>query len=134
MVKLHHINIATHDVEALDKFYREALGLDRLPGHLEQGRILNQTSAPATFLSTGGDIQLHLATIERELGFRTGHIVNPVARGHIAFRTENIEAVKAKLTQNNVHFSDYGEWAMKGWNQIFFYDPAGSVVEVHQVD
>jgi hypothetical protein len=25
-----------------------------------------------------------------------------------------------------------GDWAMTGWKQIFFYDPDGNVVEVHQ--
>jgi len=33
-----------------------------------------------------------------------------------------------------IPYSDYGDWAMEGWRQIFFYDPAGAVVEVHQVD
>lgn len=133
MVKLHHINISTRDVRSLDRFYRTALGLSRLPGRMDQDRILDQTSLPATFLGTGGDIQLHLATIEMDLGFRTGQVVNPVARGHIAFRTDDIEEVKARLARNKVCFSDYGEWAMKGWNQIFFHDPAGTVVEVHQI-
>ena len=30
-------------------------------------------------------------------------------------------------------YADYGAWAMKGWSQIFFYDPAGNIIEVHQV-
>jgi glyoxylase I family protein len=33
-----------------------------------------------------------------------------------------------------VPYSDYGTWAMNGWHQIFFHDPDGNVVEVHQVD
>ena len=24
-------------------------------------------------------------------------------------------------------------WAMKGWHQIFFHDPEGNVIEVHQI-
>jgi hypothetical protein len=31
-----------------------------------------------------------------------------------------------------VRYSDYGGWAMTGWQQIFFYDPDGNVIEVHQ--
>ena len=27
--------------------------------------------------------------------------------------------------------SDYGDWAIKGWRQIFFHDPDGNVIEVH---
>ena len=26
----------------------------------------------------------------------------------------------------------YGAWAMNGWEQIFFYDPDGNIIEVHQ--
>ena len=32
-----------------------------------------------------------------------------------------------------IPFSDYGTWAMKGWHQIFFQDPEGNVIEVHQI-
>ena len=133
MVELHHINISTHNVPGLDRFYRTALGLRRLPGHLDQARILDQTSAPATFLSAGHDIQLHLATVEMDVPFGTGQFVNPVARGHIAFRTDDMDEVKDRLTRANVNFSDYGEWAMKGWHQLFFQDPIGTVIEVHQL-
>jgi hypothetical protein len=61
--------------------------------------------------------------------------VNPVmASGHIAFRTDNIADIKARLAKANIPFSDYGAFAMQGWHQIFFYDPSGRVVEVHQVE
>jgi hypothetical protein len=35
-----------------------------------------------------------LATKDLSVGFRTNHIVNPLERGHIAFRTDDIEAFK----------------------------------------
>jgi catechol 2,3-dioxygenase-like lactoylglutathione lyase family enzyme len=80
-----------------------------------------------------GETQLHLA--EKDLGvtFRTGQAINPVERGHIAFRTDDIEAFKQRLREKGIPFSDFGAWAMQGWDQIFFYDPDGNIVEVHQV-
>ena len=63
---------------------------------------------------------------------RTGQVVNPVDRGHIAFRTDDLDAVKRRLDEKGIKYSDYGDWAMTGWKQIFFYDPDGNVVEVHQ--
>ena len=30
-------------------------------------------------------------------------------------------------------YSDYGGFAMNGWQQIFFHDPEGNIIEVHQV-
>jgi glyoxylase I family protein len=81
---------------------------------------------------TDGQTQVHLATKDLGVGFRTNHIVNPLERGHIAFRTDDIEAFKKRLEEKNIPYSDYGQWAMNGWYQIFFYDPAGNVIEVHQ--
>jgi hypothetical protein len=40
--------------------------------------------------------------------------------------------LKKRLEEKNIPYSDYGQWAMNGWYQIFFYDPAGNVIEVHQ--
>src|SRR5690242_7309513 len=65
--------------------------------------------------------------------FRTGQAINPLHRGHVAFRTDDIAAVRKRLEEKGIPYSDYGAWAMGGWHQIFFYDPDGNVVEVHQV-
>ena len=32
-----------------------------------------------------------------------------------------------------VPYSDWGSDAVKGWHQVFFYDPIGNVIEAHQV-
>jgi catechol 2,3-dioxygenase-like lactoylglutathione lyase family enzyme len=66
------------------------------------------------------------------IGFRTGKVVNPVQRGHIAFRADDLDAFRKRLDAKGIKYSDFGDWAMTGWKQIFFYDPDGNVVEVHQ--
>ena len=43
---------------------------------------------------TDGATQFHIAEKDMGTGFRTGQIVNPVERGHIAFRTDDIAAFK----------------------------------------
>jgi len=58
---------------------------------------------------------------------------NPVERGHVAFRTDDIAAFKKRLEDKGIAYSDFGTWAMNGWHQIFFYDPDGNIIEVHQV-
>ena len=80
-----------------------------------------------------GDIQMHLAEQDLEVNFRTGLPVNPVEKGHIAFRTDDIEAFMKRLDDAGVSYSDFGDRAVKGWRHIFFYDPVGTVIEVHQV-
>jgi glyoxylase I family protein len=131
-IKLHHINFCTTDVPAMDEFYRSVLDLDR-ETTVGQGRVTGQGYPGKVAFVTDGTTQLHLA--ERDLGvsFRTGQAINPVERGHIAFRTDDIAAFKKRLEAKGVPYSDYGTWAMGNWHQIFFYDPDGNIIEVHQV-
>lgn len=126
-LKLHHVNFATKDVPGLRDFYSDVLGLGMEPE-------LNQQRVTDVAFMTDGDIQVHLAEKDFEIGFKTGKGVNPLDRGHIAFRTDDIDAVKSRLNEAGVPFADFGDWAMKGWQQIFFYDPEGNCIEVHQVD
>ena len=132
-LKLHHLNLCSKDVPAMGNFYRDILDLEPEPT-LNAARVKAQGYAGDVAFISDGDIQFHLATQDLEVGFRTGHAVNPLQQGHIAFRTDDIAAVRERLKEKGVPFSDYGKWAMKGWDQIFFYDPDGNVIEVHQVD
>ena len=66
-----------------------------------------------------GYIQTHLAQKDFNVSFRTGHTINPLERGHIAYRTDDLDAVKAHLDENGILFSDWGETAVAGWKQIF---------------
>ena len=132
-LKLHHINIVSHDVPGLDAFYRDVLDLKTEPG-MGAKRKLDEGYPGAVSFMTDGAIQMHLAEKDLAIGFRSGQAVNPVERGHIAFRTDDMDGFIARLKAKGIPFSDFGDWAMEGWRQIFFYDPAGTVIEVHQVE
>mgnify|MGYP001191268905 FL=1 len=131
-LKLHHINFSTNNVLGMDHFYRTVLGLrsetDGLPA-LEKSKGYDGNVA---FVSDG-HVQTHLAQKDLHICFRTGHTINPLERGHIAYRTDDLVALKARLDANGIAFSDWGETAVAGWHQIFFYDPDGNIIEVHQV-
>ncbi len=131
-IKLHHLNLCSTNVAGLDTFYRDVMQLAEEPG-LAANRKTDDGYAGKVAFVTDGTTQLHLAEKDLGIGFRTGQVVNPLEKGHIAFRTDDIAAFKAHLKAKGVAFSDYGAWAMSGWEQIFFYDPDGNVVEVHQV-
>ncbi|NDA08744.1 MAG: hypothetical protein EBZ18_04970 [Alphaproteobacteria bacterium] len=75
---------------------------------------------------------MHLAERDLNVAVRNGRHINPVERGHIAFRTDDIEAFKAHLHDKGIAFADYGTAFAKVWYQIFFYDPEGNIIEVHQ--
>lgn len=130
-LEFHHVNLASNQIPRMEEFYGKILGLEVATDRLSGMRILDDYSAGTTFIQAG-PVQLHLAESDPTLGFRTGHVVNPVLTGHIAFRTDDIEKAKHTLAEHNVQFSDYGVFAMKGWHQIFFYDPHLNVVEIHQ--
>ncbi|NCW55755.1 MAG: VOC family protein, partial [Rhodobacteraceae bacterium] len=46
---------------------------------------------------------------------------------------DDLDAFKAHLIAKGIAFSDWGETAVAGWQQIFFYDPDGNIIEVHEV-
>ncbi len=130
---LHHINLVTEDVERANAFYRDVLGLAR-PGHgLPKLEKTKGYAGDVAFLSDGA-IQTHLAQKDIHAGFRAGQTVNPVSHGHIAYRCDDFAAFKAHLEAHGLPYSDWGEQAVQGWQQIFFYDPDGYVIEVHQVE
>jgi glyoxylase I family protein len=104
------------------------MGLDALP-QLETARIGTTVRPGNGKFVHDGSTQLHLAVRDADLTFRSGHAVNPLGKGHIAFQVDDIAEVKARLAAHDVPFSDYGVWAIAGWYQIFFNDPAGNVVE-----
>src|SRR5689334_5537385 len=131
-LKLHHINFCSTNVEALDEFYRDVLDLDR-ETTVGQGRVMSQGYPGKVAFVTDGDMQIHLAEKDLGINFRTKQAINPVERGHIAFRTDDIAAFKKRLEDKGIPYSDFGTWAMNGWHQIFFYDPDGNIIEVHQV-
>ena len=131
-LKLHHINLSTNNVAGMDHFYRDVLGLKTETGGLPVLEKKKGYDGDVAFVSDG-HIQPHLAQKELQVGFRTGHIVNPLERGHIAYRTDDLAAFKAHLEEKGIAFSDWGETAVSGWQQIFFYDPDGNIIEVHEI-
>jgi catechol 2,3-dioxygenase-like lactoylglutathione lyase family enzyme len=78
-------------------------------------------------------MQMHLAEQDLTVAAKHSQHINPVERGHIAFRTDDIEAFKALLRQNDIDFADYGTAFAREWYQIFFHDPVGNIIEVHQM-
>lgn len=150
-MRLHHVNVVGDDMDDLNTFYRDVLGLEQLPMIIEDvaqdERELSEDDAQrkansALFspencsffdASEQVEMQIHVGLRQPYLGARLGHAVNPVVKGHFAFRTDDLDAVRKSLNEAGIPFSDYGEWVVRGWDQIFLFDPAGNVVEIQQV-
>ena len=63
---------------------------------------------------------MHLTSRDVLNSFSSGQIVNPVIRGPIAYRTDNISSFMAHLEFFGMPYSDWGSDAVKGWHQVFF--------------
>ncbi|MGD9803182.1 MAG: VOC family protein [Hyphomicrobiaceae bacterium] len=129
---LHHLNLTTNNVSAMDEFYTKVLDMQAEPSR-NATRDTSQGYAGKVSFVTDGQSEVHLAERDLQVGFKTGQAINPLEKGHIAFRTDDIAAFKKRLEERGIPYSDFGAWAMKGWQQIFFHDPDGNVIEVHQV-
>lgn len=133
-LEFHHINFVSPDVDAMHDFYTGVLGLDDIPAdsfpRTEETEDAGY-SGKIRFATDGG-MQMHLAERNLDVAFKNGHVINPVDRGHIAFRTDDIAAFLALLDDRGISYSDYGTTFAKDWHQVFFHDPEGNVIEVHQ--
>lgn len=130
---LHHINVAGHDVPGLDAFWGDVLMQESIGGRAALPTIETAALPTPVAFRSDGNVQFHLARQDHDLGLRAGKGINPLGRGHIAFRTDDIEAFKRHLDEKGVPYADYGTHFTRHWHQIFLHDPAGTVIEVHQV-
>lgn len=133
-LKLHHINLSTERVGEMDEFYRDVMCLDTADDDVPVLKNDEDVYTGDVAFISDGDMHLHLARKDVMAGFRTGKLVNPVEKGHIAYRCDDIAAFKAHLEAKGVPYSDWGNSAVAGWHQIYFFDPDGNVIEVHQVE
>jgi catechol 2,3-dioxygenase-like lactoylglutathione lyase family enzyme len=132
MLKLHHLNLCTTNVAAMDEFYTKVLDMQSEPSRNATRDTSQGYSGKVAFV-TDGQSEVHLAERDLQIGFKTGQSINPLEKGHIAFRTDDIAGFKKRLEERGIPYADFGAWAMKGWQQIFFHDPDGNVIEVHEV-
>jgi glyoxylase I family protein len=131
-LRLHHINLSSDKVDQMNEFYLKVMNLQTETEGLPILEKNKGYSGNVAFVSDG-KIQTHLAEKDLDVCFNTGHSINPLEKGHIAYRTDDLNAFKKHLDKLKVKYSDWGETAVAGWKQIFFYDPDGNVIEVHEV-
>lgn len=110
---VHHVSLNVDDVGAAVTFYSDTLGFtvrDDRPDFAFDGAWLD-----------AGDQQLHLIA---------GAV--PAAVGqHFAVRVEDLDAVITELRARGVQVSDPSP--VGAGRQAFVHDPAGNLVELHQV-
>jgi len=133
-LEFHHINFVAEDVDQLHEFYQNVLGLSDIPiqSFPRPTATMKSGYGGQIRFATDGQMQMHLAERDLSVASKNGQFINPVEKGHIAFRTDDIECFKAMLDKKDIPYSDYGTAFAKDWHQIFFHDPEGNIIEVHQ--
>ena len=133
-LEFHHINFVSNNVSELHDFYTKVLRLENIPMENFPRPEETETTGYSGEIkfATDGLMQMHLA--EKDLNVAAKHKmhINPVEKGHVAFRTDDMEAFLKILKKNKIQYADYGTAFAKEWHQVFFHDPEGNVIEVHQ--
>ena len=133
-LEFHHINYVTKDVDELNNFYKNILQMESIP---EDNFVRTKATDSSGYngrikFVTEGKIQMHLAEKNLDIASQYNRHINPVEKGHIAFRTDDLSEFINILEKNKIKYADYGTTFSAEWHQIFFYDPEGNIVEVHQ--
>ena len=134
-IEFHHINYVSKDVDKLNEFYTSVLGLNEVPPESfirSESNMETGYSGKIKFL-TDGFMQMHLAEKDLNVALKNKFHINPVERGHIAFRTDDINEFKSMLDERKIPYADYGTRFSQEWHQVFLYDPEGNIIEVHEV-
>ena len=134
-LEFHHINLVSQNIEELEMFYKNILQMETIPPENFPRTAANDKAGYDGKIKfvTEGTMQMHLAEKDVTVANKHNQEINPVEKGHIAFRTDSIEEFKVLLREKKIQFSDYGTAFAKEWHQIFFRDPAGNIIEVHQL-
>ncbi len=133
--KYHHMNLCTENVARTSEFYQSVFNLSRLQDeeHNLVGEDTEDRFDGVVDFLTDGEVEFHITKKDVNLGFEMKHFINPLERGHFCFRTDDIEGFKKRLEEKGIPYADYDKWALAGWYQIFFHDPDGNIIEVHQI-
>ena len=131
---VHHVNIASSDVEASAYFLRELIGIPQgvfeTPGAGKTGTFERSNDFLAVFGEENKGIHVvkPMPTFAKDNGF----IHNPTIGGHFALNVPDLQAVIARLEKAGIPYTDAGVYAMKGVHQIYVYDPSFNLIEINQ--
>lgn len=140
---LHHASFTVSDMARSLVFYRDILGMEVVFNSVEAGAVFkgvewdNLTDCPGSelhvvFLKINEDM---IELIQYTPGGKKmeGNRANDTGSAHVCLKTENIQALYKKLSENEVsiHFPPQ---SLGGVDVMYFRDPDGIIIESMQGD
>jgi catechol 2,3-dioxygenase-like lactoylglutathione lyase family enzyme len=123
----HHAVIMPYElVDRMGEFYRDVMGLG-----VDEGRW-NIPGVPGYFLDLPDDTQIHLLGRNGLSRYAKGPDQDPISY-HVALAVADVLETEKELVRLNVAYWTLDNIASPELRQLFFRDPAGNIIELHQI-
>ena len=128
ILEVHHtaLNMPAAKVDAMGLFYHDVMGMDTDASRWEI------KGAPGFFMDTKDDRQLHLLGRDGVSQWAQGPEQDPAER-HVAFAVRDIAIAESELKRLGVVYFSLNNAGAPDLRQLFFKDPAGNLLEIHQI-
>jgi catechol 2,3-dioxygenase-like lactoylglutathione lyase family enzyme len=131
---IHHVNLESRNVRKTAAFYTAILGMEEKDWIFPatRGYLPGDPGKLALFGDgRGSHTGLHLIHPDPDFADRNNLMHNPSIGGHVAFEVSDLEAVKSRLREAGIRYSDAGPFAIPGYTHIYLEDPDGNLIEVN---
>lgn len=133
ILELHHhavrIGVTPAELDAARRFYTDLLGLS-----LDEGRS-QATGSPGHWINVDAHSQIHTiaapVVADDDAMIKVG--IDPRAP-HVALAVGDIEEALGEVKRNKVSYVARRDRITGALMQVFLRDPAGNVIELHQID
>ena len=129
-LEFHHINFVSKDVSKLHDFYTKILQLENIPmENFPRPKETKNTGYSGEIkVATDGSMQMHLAEKDLNVSAKHNMHINPVEKGHIAFRTDDLKTFVKLLKENQIPYDEI--YFGKPWgNSVSYIDDKNLSIE-----
>lgn len=128
ILQLHHhaVTMPSALLENMGRFYRDVMGLA-----VDEGRW-NIPGVPGFFLDLPDETQIHLLGRDGPSRYAKTPEQDPVSC-HVALAVADVLEAERELLRLQVPYWTLDNVASPELKQLFFRDPAGNILELHQI-
>lgn len=130
--RLHHVGLSARLVAETAEWYADVLGMEEVPAVFkDRDRGIFFTDDENVRWFDDDSVQLHVARPTCNFAVDNDFFVDPLINGHVAIEVDDLALVRKRLREADVYYADAGNFALQGYEQLYFLDPAANAVEVN---